>query len=244
MKAVKLMNSVPRSSACCKYSHHCRALSAESVPFVCSQGEVAAEGQLGQRVVDRDLHGIDGERLQAVLLEKARELTADPPVPDRIGVGQDKGSRGFRARTASGRCSSSRSARHTSNVPSGKGSACASPTSKVMGTGKSSARRRASATITSLASSPTRRPVGPTSPAISNTLVPGPQPTSRTAAPGARALRSSMSRLLAWTARGFCASSMNRMKKSGSLVRSTCVKRLVWGWVLMAIVAASLPLAW
>ena len=52
---------------------------------------------------------------------------------------------------------------------------------------------------------------------------------------GAKAIRCSMSRLLAWIAGGFCASSMNRMKKSGSLVRSTCVKRLVWGWVLKPI---------
>src|SRR5262245_24930250 len=34
-------------------------------------------------------------------------------------------------------------------------------------------------------------------------------------------------------AAGFCASSMNRTKKSGSLVRSTSVNRFVWGWMLI-----------
>ena len=43
-----------------------------------------------------------------------------------------------------------------------------------------------------------------------------------------------------WNAGGLCASSMNRTKKPGSLVRWTCVKRLIWGWVLMPILLLSL----
>jgi hypothetical protein len=62
----------------------------------------------------------------------------------------------------SARCCSKRAARQTSNVPSGNGSAVASPTSNVMGKRRSSARRRASAIRASLASSPTSRPAGPT----------------------------------------------------------------------------------
>lgn len=52
-----------------------------------------------------------------------------------------------------------------------------------------------------------------------------------------------MSRLLTWIAAGFCASSMNRTKKSGSLLRSTCVKRLVWGSVLTPVLLLQLARA-
>lgn len=125
--------------------------------------KVTAEEQLGQRVVGEDLHRIDRKHLQVPFLEEARELATDPPVPDRVGVRQDDGSRGLlvwmvddrvsqsksktairppgrvtrtisaSARSASGRCSRSRAARHTSNVSFGKGSACTSPTSKLIG---------------------------------------------------------------------------------------------------------------
>jgi hypothetical protein len=56
--------------------------------------EVTAEEELSQRVVDKDLHRIEGERLQVLLLEEARELPTDPAVADRVGVGPDNGSRG------------------------------------------------------------------------------------------------------------------------------------------------------
>jgi Phage integrase, N-terminal SAM-like domain len=204
-----------------------------SVPIVQELGEVAAERQLGQRVVKEDLHGIEGEHRQVLLLEQTRQLSADPAVLYRVGVRPDDGSCCFlvgmidyqgvpvdiedddppafagypghlRERPpAAGRCSRSRAARHTSNVASGNGSACTCPTSKVMGSWRSLARCRASAIMTSLASSPTRRPAGPTTSARSNTSVPGPHPTSMTACPGTRAIRSSMSRLLAWIPGGF-----------------------------------------
>jgi len=134
----------------------------------------------------------------------------------------------------------------------------------------------ASVSMTSLASSPTRRPAEPTCSTMPSVSIPGPQPISRAAFPGSGPIRSGMRRLFGWLSEPICSttsslsipgpqpisrtvfpgsgsihsgmrrlldriagsftvSSMNRIKKSGSLVWSACVKGFAWGFSVMPI---------